>query len=241
MLHPVAMRGCLHMLLPICFSSHGTAAAASLAGKQVSSCVLGTAAAQALQQLSRPQQQQQQQQASTAAAAGSRQICIQVDGGSPQLIVKGSDGAWVLQTDSSTAATGPQGHSATSSSSSSSTQAVDTSSSKELPDGSLPFGNATQADASGPGLCWLEPPVVLLAGSGSRPSTAAPYPTSPLQASTGTAHVTVHGLPAAAGGLVRVLLVQRTQVVSDQLLHTAAAGKQPHGEEGHVVDTLSVR
>jgi hypothetical protein len=185
-----------------------------------------------------PQQQQQHQQGATAAAA--KHNWIQVDGGSPQLIVKGGDGSWVLQADS-TAAAGAQGDSTTTATS---TQV--TNPSNEVPDGSAAFGNPTRTDA-GTAPCWLEPPCVFstagrLPGPTSRPSTAAPQPTSPPRATTaGTAHVTVHGLPAAAGGLVRVLVVQGTQVVSDQLLHTAAAVKEPHCDEGADVDTLSVR
>lgn len=215
MLRPVAMRGCLHLLLPVC-TTPGRGAAAAAAGQQAAGCVLDSPLAALLQQISKPRVVQKAlfagaSQEATSAQGRTIQLHIQVDSSEPQLVVKRPDGMWRVGGDSSN-----------------STAAKATSSGSPRHTMAEPTGNGPCQDSSTK--CWLEPACLMVGPqpSSSRSSPAgSPGPTpGPLPPPA----VSVKGLPAEAGSLVRVLVVQGEAVVADQLLPANQADKQsPEG------------
>lgn len=190
MLRPVAMRGCLHMLLPVCLAQ--------------TSCVFDRPITEILQQLSSTIAHEDQD---TSAAQRSTQLYIQVDQGEPQLVVKQPDGAWALGDDS-------KADTAAAASPSISTHPATDGSSAP---------NSKEGSSSGIG-CWLVPPVLLLRPASGRTSAGPLSP--PTSSSTGRHTVKIRGLPASAGTLVRVLLVQGASVVADQLLPATVEERQ---------------
>lgn len=214
MLRPVAMPGCLHMLLPVCLAPDGplaadTAAAAAV-GRRPRGCVFDEPHTEFLQQLSAGGRAYSEKYTARGAAQHSIQLYLQIDEGEPQLVVKKAEGTWSLGD-----------------------SVADISASSSNTAGSRP---STAFDSKGCSKgCWLEPSCVLLHQAGN----AFPSPSSPGAAgSSDRPLVLVKGLPAAAGTLVRVLLVQGAAVVADQLLPATPSNEQ---DDHCVVGTRVVR
>lgn len=206
MLRPVAMRGCLHMLLPVCLAPSGPSAAAA-AGDAGSSCVFDKPGEEPLQQLaaSSPDSDTPAHACSAASnsSISSTQLYIQVDQGEPQLVSKRPDGSYDFGHSSNAGAIGSASFNGTGS--------------------TAAPAHIDSSSAAGSIGCWLEPSCVL------QPSSAAPA-SGASSSTAGRVSVAVKGLPAAAGSLVRVLLVQGSSVVADQLLSATLAATQ--AEEG---------
>lgn len=221
MLRPVAMRGCLHMVLPLAVEPGGpagTAAAAvsDAAGRPGSSCaldmltdLLNTGQLPGAQRMSSNSSMQ-------GPAASPVQLSLQIDQSEPQLLTARPDSSWSVQLHRSA--------------SSCSASTIDSC--------TAPTPAGSTSNSSGR-TCWLQPPCVLLPGVGNSSMTGIPSPVAAsLCKSSCRPSVTVLGVPAAAGSLVRVLLVQGPTLLADHLLPVAS----PKHAGGHEADlTHSVR
>lgn len=219
MLRPVAMRGCLHLLLPVCATPTSASAAT---GKQDTGCLLDSPLAAVLQQISKPRVVQKALFAGVSQQTGSAlgrsiQLHIQIDSSEPQLVVRRPDGMWRVGADSS-----------------STTSATATATSSSIPKHTVTEPSSGSSLQDRGTKCWLEPACVMVGpqhvSSSSTPvgspATAGSVSAPAGSSSMGRPCVVVRGLPSEVGSLVRVLLVQRDAVVADRLLPAAIADKQ---------------
>jgi hypothetical protein len=198
MLRPVAMRGCLHMLLPVCLAPGGGSAvvtpASDAVGTQPRACVSDKPHAEFLQQLLADGRADSDKCAASGTTQHSTQLYLQIDDREPQLVIKKQDGTWSLGGSIADMAAGSS---------------------------STAFDSGIDGSKGSSRGCWLEPSCVLLRPAGSAsPSTSC----SGASGSTDRPVVVVKGLPAAATNLVRVLLIQGVTVVTDQLLPATSSG-----------------